>query len=602
MDKISTKEIPENPGIYIFKDKYNDPLYVGKAKNLRKRVPSYFRENTSWKIKRLISEAIEISFVTSKNEADALLAEYSFIQQYKPKYNVRLKDDKSYPYVTVTNETWPRAYVSRSINEKNINFGPFPFIGAARRSLDHLINIFPVRTCTKNVFERHQKLNKPCLLFDINKCSGPCVNAIDQESYKNMLENIENFYSGKSDMYVNNKIADMKKYSANQEYEKANEAKKLIEHLENARSTQTLMVSNTKSVDVIGIDVSNLDVVISCLLIRNGRIIGEVKKTFEPIDTKKHDEYLPQIILSIFSENQPSEEILVSHSFPFIELIQEQLSEKWVRKIELKTPKQGWKKELLNTAIIDAKELRRVVNFRRRTDLEFRTRSLEQLKNKLNLTNVPYRIEAYDISNLGPEYRVGSMVVMEDGLSKPSMYRKFHIKSFQGQDDFKSMEEVLFRRLRRLTKNNENDPSFRRKPDLILIDGGKGQLSSAKGVLDHLQLEIDVVGLAKREEEIFKPFQKESILLNKNSEALFTLQNIRDEAHRFAINENRRLRIKNFDKQTLLNIEGVGTVSSKKILDKYKSIEKLSKATYEELEEILTPNIARKIINYFNNI
>ena len=602
MDKISTKEIPENPGIYIFKDKYNDPLYVGKAKNLRKRVPSYFRENTSWKIKRLISEAIEISFVTSKNEADALLAEYSFIQQYKPKYNVRLKDDKSYPYVTVTNETWPRAYVSRSINEKNINFGPFPFIGAARRSLDHLINIFPVRTCTKNVFERHQKLNKPCLLFDINKCSGPCVNAIDQESYKNMLENIENFYSGKSDMYVNNKIADMKKYSANQEYEKANEAKKLIEHLENARSTQTLMVSNTKSVDVIGIDVSNLDVVISCLLIRNGRIIGEVKKTFEPIDTKKHDEYLPQIILSIFSENQPSEEILVSHSFPFIELIQEQLSEKWGRKIELKTPKQGWKKELLNTAIIDAKELRRVVNFRRRTDLEFRTRSLEQLKNKLNLTNVPYRIEAYDISNLGPEYRVGSMVVMEDGLSKPSMYRKFHIKSFQGQDDFKSMEEVLFRRLRRLTKNNENDPSFRRKPDLILIDGGKGQLSSAKGVLDHLQLEIDVVGLAKREEEIFKPFQKESILLNKNSEALFTLQNIRDEAHRFAINENRRLRIKNFDKQTLLNIEGVGTVSSKKILDKYKSIDKLSKATYEELEEILTPNIARKIINYFNNI
>ena len=602
MDKISTKEIPENPGIYIFKDKYNDPLYVGKAKNLRKRVPSYFRENTSWKIKRLISEAIEISFVTSKNEADALLAEYSFIQQYKPKYNVRLKDDKSYPYVTVTNETWPRAYVSRSINEKNINFGPFPFIGAARRSLDHLINIFPVRTCTKNVFERHQKLNKPCLLFDINKCSGPCVNAIDQESYKNMLENIENFYSGKSDMYVNNKIADMKKYSANQEYEKANEAKKLVEHLENARSTQTLMVSNTKSVDVIGIDVSNLDVVISCLLIRNGRIIGEVKKTFEPIDTKKHDEYLPQIILSIFSENQPSEEILVSHSFPFIELIQEQLSEKWGRKIELKTPKQGWKKELLNTAIIDAKELRRVVNFRRRTDLEFRTRSLEQLKNKLNLTNVPYRIEAYDISNLGPEYRVGSMVVMEDGLSKPSMYRKFHIKSFQGQDDFKSMEEVLFRRLRRLTKNNENDPSFRRKPDLILIDGGKGQLSSAKGVLDHLQLEIDVVGLAKREEEIFKPFQKESILLNKNSEALFTLQNIRDEAHRFAINENRRLRIKNFDKQTLLNIEGVGTVSSKKILDKYKSIEKLSKATYEELEEILTPNIARKIINYFNNI
>ena len=415
-----------------------------------------------------------------------------------------------------------------------------------------------------------------------------------------MLKNIKNFYSGKSDIYVDNKISEMKSFSENQEYEKANEAKKLIDHLENARSTQTLMVSNTKSVDVIGIDVSNLDVVISCLLIRSGRIIGEVKKTFEPIDTKKHDEYLPQIILSIFSENQPSEEILVSHSFPYIDLIQEELTKKWGRKITLKTPKQGWKKELLDTAIIDAKELRRVVNFRRRTDLEFRTRSLEQLKNKLNLISIPYRIEAYDISNLGPDYRVGSMVVMEDGLSKPSMYRKFHIKSFQGQDDFKSMEEVIFRRLKRLTKDSENDPSFRRKPDLILIDGGKGQLSSAKGVIDHLQLDIDIVGLAKREEEIFKPFNKESILLNKNSEALFTLQNIRDEAHRFAINENRRLRIKNFDKQTLLTIEGVGTVSSKKVLDKFKTMEKLSNATYEELEEIVSPNIARKIYRHFN--
>ena len=218
------------------------------------------------------------------------------------------------------------------------------------------------------------------------------------------------------------------------------------------------------------------------------------------------------------------------------------------------------------------------------------------------MKNIPYRIEAYDISNLGPDYRVGSMVVMEDGLSKPSMYRKFHIKSFQGQDDFKSMEEVLFRRLKRLTKNTENDPSFRRKPDLILIDGGKGQLSSAKGVIDHLQLDIDIVGLAKREEEIFKPFKKDSIMLNKNSEALFTLQNIRDEAHRFAINENRRLRIKNFDKQTLLTIEGVGTISSKKVLDKFKTIEKLSKATYQDLEEIVSPNIARKIYTHFNGL
>ena len=544
MQKIVNKEIPNEPGIYIFKDNYSEPLYVGKAKNLRKRVPSYFSKQSSWKVKRLVSEASELSFIVSKNETDALLAEYSFIQEYKPKYNVQFKDDKSYPYITLTNDIWPRAYISRKINSKNSNFGPFPFVGSAKRSLDHLINIFPVRTCSNTVFYRHQKLNKPCLLFDIDKCSGPCIEAINKDEYSKFTNGLKDFYSGKSDKYINKKIVEMKDYSNKQEYEKANETKKLINHLENARTTQTLLVDNKQSVDVLGIDIDNLDVVISCLLIRNGRIIGEVKKTLEPIDTEEYNEYLPQVILSIFSENEPSEEILVSHNFPYSEIIAKELSNKWTKNIELKTPKRGWKKDLLDTAIIDAKEIRRVVNFRRRTDLEFRTQSLEQLKNNLGLVKIPYRIEAYDISNLGDKFRVGSMVVMEDGICKPSMYRKFHIKSFEGQDDFKSMEEVLFRRLKRLNKNNEIDKSFKKYPDLILVDGGKGQLSSAKSIIDHFQLDIELVALAKKEEELYLPNRKEPYLLNKDSEALFLLQNIRDEAHRFALKENRRLRAK----------------------------------------------------------
>ena len=473
-----------------------------------------------------------------------MLAEYSFIQEYKPKYNVQFKDDKSYPYVTLTNEEWPRAYISRKINSKNNNFGPFPFVGSAKRSLDHLINIFPVRTCTNTVFNRHQKLNKPCLLFDIEKCSGPCIGAIEKVEYTKLTKKLKDFYTGKSDKYINEKKIDMKNYSQKQEYEKANQAKNLINHLENARTTQTLLVDNKKSVDVLGVDIDNLDVVISCLLIRNGRIIGEVKKTLEPIDTSDYNEYLPQVILSVFSENEPSEEILVSHNFPYSEVIEKELSKKWSKKIKVKTPQRGWKKDLLDTAIIDAIEIRRVVNFRRRTDLEFRSQSLEQLKNNLSLKNIPYRIEAYDISNLGDKYRVGSMVVMEDGICKPSMYRKFHIKSFEGQDDFRSMEEVLFRRLKRLNKNNENDKSFKKTPDLILVDGGKGQLSSVKGVIDHFELDIDLVAIAKKEEELFLPNRKEPYLLNKDSEALFLLQNIRDEAHSFALQENRRLRAK----------------------------------------------------------
>ena len=454
MEKINTKEVPNEPGIYVFKDKYEEPLYVGKAKNLRKRVPSYFSNQSSWKIKRLSLEAKEVSFVVAKNEADALLAEYSFIQEYKPKYNVQFKDDKSYPYITLTNDEWPRAYISRKINSENNNFGPFPFVGSAKRSLDHLIIIFPVRTCTDAVFKRHTKLNKACLLYDIDKCSGPCIGAIDKNEYIDLTKNITNFYSGKSDKFINEKISEMNLYSKNQEYEKANEAKKLIEHLENARTTQTLLVENKKSVDVLGIDIDNLDVVVSCLLIRNGRIIGEVKKIIEPLDSEKINDYLPEVILSIFSENEPSVEILVSHNFPYTDIISNELSNKWSKKIEVNIPKRGWKKDLLDTAIIDAKELRRVVNFRRRTDLEFRSQSLEQLKNNLGLKNIPYRIEAYDISNIGDEHRTGSMVVMEDGICKPSMYRKFHIKSFKGQDDFKSMEEVIFRRLKRLNKKD----------------------------------------------------------------------------------------------------------------------------------------------------
>ena len=600
MEKISLNEIPNKPGIYIFKDDYDEPIYVGKAKNLRKRVPSYFNKNTSWKTKRLTSEAKSIAFVVSENEANALLAEYSFIQEYKPKYNIQFKDDKSYPYVTITNAEWPRAFVTRNIQQQNINFGPFPFIGAAKRSLDHLINIFPVRTCTKNTFDRHNKLNKPCLLYEIDKCSGPCVDLINKNDYKDLLSNLKEFYRGNSDTYINQKIEEMTIHSNKQEFEEANKIKITLKHLENARVNQTLMTSNDKNVDVIGIDIGRYDVVLSCLLIRNGRIVGEVKNNFEPMNVKDYENYLPQIIINLFEKNMPSNEVLVSHEFPLSETIQKKLENKWNKKITLSNPKRGWKKDLLNTAINDAKELRRVADLKRRSDLEFRSLSLEQLQHKLNLKKIPYRIEAYDISNLGDKFRVGSMVVMEDGIPKPSMYRKFHIKSFKGQDDFRSMEEIIFRRAKRLINNKEKDQSFRRNPDLILIDGGKGQLSKAKSVIDHFKLDIDVIGIAKKEEELFTPNKKSSIILNSNSEALFILQNIRDEAHRFAIQENRRLRLKDLDIDTIFEIKGVTKTSIAILLDKYKTLNKLSTASYIELTNLVEDKQAKKVYEYFN--
>ena len=600
MDKLNTNEIPESPGVYIFKDKYDEPIYIGKAKNLRNRVVTYFNSNSTWKVKRLVSEAKNISFVLSKNEANALLAEYSLIQEYKPKYNIQFKDDKSYPYVTITKDKWQRVYVSRNIDKKNLNFGPFPYIGAARRSLDHLINIFPLRTCNDNTFNRHNSLGKPCLLFEIEKCSAPCVNKIDEKDYQHLVNSIKNFYKGNSDQFITEKIIEMNNYSEKQEYEKANKIKKLIQHLENARINQTLMTANDKNVDVIGMDIGKYDVVATCLFIRNGRIVGEIKKSFEPINTDEFNDYLPQIIFNIYSNEEPASELIVSHSFINKEDVEKELSHIWKRKINIQIPQRGWKRDLLLTALEDAAELRRVTDLKRRKDLEFRSQSLEQLKNKLNLKNIPYRIEAYDISNLGDKFRVGSMVVMEDGLTKPSMYRKFHIKSFEGQDDFRSMEEMIFRRIKRLNNTNETDQSFKRLPDLILIDGGKGQLSKAKSVIDYFKLEIDVIGLAKKEEELFLPNRKESIKLNKNSEALFILQNIRDEAHRFAITENRRLRLKDLDINSSLKIKGVSKKSLEKLNKKYNSLTEISNATFDDLSEILDENEVNKVFKYFN--
>lgn len=601
MKKLNNNEIPEKSGIYIFKDKYEEPIYVGKAKNLRKRVPTYFSTSSSWKVKRLVNEAEDISFVISKNEANALLAEYSFIQKYKPKYNVQFKDDKSFPYVTITNDEWPRVMVTRNLNNKQINFGPFPFIGSAKRSLDHLINIFPVRTCSNSIFDRHQKLNKPCLLYDIEKCSGPCIEKIDKTTYSQYLDDIKKFYQGNSEAFIDEKISEMKTYSKNLEFEKAQKSKQLIQHLENARITQTLMTAKNSNVDVIGVNIGQYDVVLSCLIIRNGRIVGEVKNTFEPLNLDEIDSYMPQIILSLFDKNTPSNEILVSHNISEISSLKILLEDKWQKEIKVNYPKKGWKKDLLDTALEDALELRRISDLKRRSDLEFRSLSLEQLKSKLNLKEIPYRIEAYDISNLGDKFRVGSMVVFEDGISKPSMYRRFHIKTFEGQDDFRSMEEIVFRRIKRLKNEKEVDQSFRRKPNLILIDGGKGQLGKAKSVLDHFELDIDVIGLAKKEEEVFLPTLKKSVILNKNSEALFVLQNIRDEAHRFAITENKRLRVRELDLIDVLSIKGVSQSSIEILFNTHKTLNKISKLSIIKLGEIVSEQEAEKIYNYFHN-
>ena len=601
MDKIKSSEVPSKPGIYIFKDSEGSALYIGKAKNLRRRVITYFNKNSSWKVKRLTNEASEISFFVSQSESDALLAEYSFIQEHKPKYNIQFKDDKSYPYISLTDHEWPRALVTRTLNDKYINFGPFPFVGAARRSLDHLINIYPVRTCSETVFKRHTKLNKPCLLYDIGKCSGPCVDNILIEAYRDHMNEIKKFYKGYSEEIINQKSDIMNDQSARQDYEGAGKTRDLIKHLESARETQVLMTTKKDSVDVVAINIGKYDVLASCLKVRNGRVVGEIKKTSEPLDPLDIDEYFAELIISLVSDQNPSGVILLSHEFKDKESVEEVITLQTGVKTVIEYPKRGWKKEILLTVLKDCEEMRRVQSLKRRTDLEFRSLSLEQLMNHLKLPSIPYRIEAYDISNIGSKNRVGSMVVMEDGIPKSSMYRIFHIKSFQGQDDFKCMEEVLFRRMGRLSKmESEKDISFKKVPDLIVIDGGKGQLNAANKVLTHFKINIPIIGLAKKNEEVFLLKKQNSIILPRDSEALFVLTTIRDEAHRFAIKEHRRLRLKSINKNDLLSIEGIGEKTVSDLFKEFESLSKISKASYDDLLVMLKPSIAKKVYEFFN--
>ena len=602
MDKVPNSEIPNKPGIYIFKDENQTPLYVGKAKDIRKRVGSYFNPNSPWKIKRLVSEATELSFLISKSESDALLAEYSFIQEYQPKYNIQFKDDKSYPYISITNHEWSRVLVTRNLINKNLNFGPFAFVGSARKSLDHLINIYPVRTCNESVFNRHKRLEKPCLLYDIDKCCGPCVDLVSKEKYNNFLKEIEKFYRGHSDELISGRMALMDEQSSNQDYEEAAKTRDLIGHLEGARESQILMTSDKHSVDVIAVDIGKFDVIASCVKVRKGRVVGEKKMKIEPLEPSDIESYISELIVSMIQDEDSAELILLNHSIQNKKDIEKIVSKKTQKKTVIEYPKKGWKKEILNTIIVDAEEMRRISNLKRRTDLEFRTLSLEQVMNYLSLPKIPYRIEAYDISNIGQSDRVGSMVVMEDGLIKTSLNRIFHIKSFSGQDDFKSIEEVLFRRLKRLdSKGINSDVSFNKVPDLILIDGGKGQLTSATKVAAHFNIEVPIIALAKKNEEVYLPNRHSPIKLPNDSEAFNILTTIRDEAHRFALSEHRRLRVKSLKKHDLLSIQGVGNKTLEKLINEFGSLTKISQASYDELVVVVKPSIAERVYEFFNS-
>ncbi|MDG1990079.1 MAG: excinuclease ABC subunit UvrC, partial [Dehalococcoidia bacterium] len=578
-------------------------IYVGKAKNLRKRVKSYFRTSDSpqhTKTNQLVKNITKIDYLITENESEALILEASLIREKKPKYNIRLKDDKNFPYLKINlNEQWPKVSITRNIDDDGCRyFGPFTSPGSARKNLEILNKLFPWRSCTKKITGKDER---PCLDYFINRCIAPCTSFCTKDEYDQVIEQTIQFMEGKTDYVTTSLKIAMENASKNLEYEKAGKIRdqiKSIKMLENHQST----VSSTINLeaDAIAIVQENNQIQYNVLHFRGNRIISaDGNQIFDELN-KNDDEIINYFILQYYSKkNPPPKNIFINISLKNKTTIELYLSKISDKKILISKPIKGFKKRLIDLSIENAKEglLKKII-----TDDYSPTNIQQGLKiimDELQLSNLPKRIECYDISHIQGSDMVGSMVVFENGLPKKSEYRRFKIKSLQSQDDYLAIKEIFSRRLLRLEDQVKKDKdSWKKKPDLVVIDGGKGQLNAAIEILLETGIkDITICGLAKRNEDIYVADLDEPISLKHGTPGLTLMQRIRDEAHRFAITYHRKLRSKRQIKSILDNIDGIGKFKKELLLKNFSSLEKLKKASKEELAAIngISPSLASKI-------
>ena len=602
--KEQLRLIPESPGSYQYYDKDNNIIYVGKAKNLKRRVSSYFnKKHDSVKLKIMVPQIERIEFIITNSEIEALILESHLIKKYKPKYNVLLKDDKKFPYFLITKEDYPRILVTRKRNKNPIEgkyFGPYTNGKSMYTTLDLLKKLFPLKQCKTPKFK-----DRPCIYYQIGRCMAPCQKLISSDDYKKLIKNVELFLSGKQMQLVDELKSMMEKYAENQEYEKAAKYRDSYFDVLKTIEKQKVVYENTNiNQDIISISSDDYMGGISLLQIRDGRLTN--KKDFE---ISKSDYDSNEEIISFFLKEYylmsgefdiPSEII-----FPYkLNSDDKQMFEDWL------SSKKGSKvvinpgKLKKNNDIIELALKNSTYHLE-----EMKVKSLQELQNnynetgsyiqeKLGLKNFPHVVECFDISHIQGTNTVASMVSFYNGMPKKSEYKKFKIKSVPDgkPDDFQSMKEVVTRRYSRLL--NESLPF----PDLIIIDGGKGQLSSAVEILNELGVKNqDIVSLAKRIEEVFIPNNSQSVIFPINSPALFFFQRIRDEAHRFAITFHRKLREKEATHSQLDEIKGLFSKNKKLLIEKYSSVQKISKLTKEELMLLLSKNQASLVYNYFNS-
>ena len=621
-----TGTIPELPGSYQFKDIHGRVIYVGKASNLRQRLSNYFQDPAQLhpRTAQMVSTAESVEWVTVRNEVEALILEFSLIKQHHPRFNVRLRDDKSYPFLAVTtDEEWPRAVVMRGRTRKGSRyFGPYPHAYAIRDTLDLLLRTFPIRTCSQGKFNQHNKLGRPCLLFHIEKCSGPCVGEVSADAYSELVKEFCDFLDGDTDEVVAKLQDDMNKAATALEYEKAARLRDRLQSVAKAIEKQQIVGEKSEDIDLIGIAQDELEAAIQIFYVRKGRVGGRKGFILDKVEDLSQSGLIDRIIEALYGDEPVlgvPKMVLVPDLPLAMATYEEWLSFQRGSKVEIRIPQRGDKRELHELVTRNASEEFLRHRMKRSADHNARSRALTEIQDLLGLPEAPLRIECYDMAHLqGTDY-VGSMVVLEDGLPAKREYRRFKVKEVPGNDDYAAMEEVLTRRFTAYIEEREQpietdeltqqqkprSKKFVYPPQLLLVDGGKGQLAVAERVLKNLGLEdeIPVASLAKRFEEVFIPGQSDPVEVPRGSDALFMLQRIRDEAHRFANSFHRELRDKRMVSSALDGIPGLGEARKKRIIKAFGGVTAVKKASLEELKihTWLPEEVALAIFNKFHD-
>jgi excinuclease ABC subunit C len=579
--------IPDAPGSYQFLDAEGRVIYVGKAKSLRSRLSNYFAPPAalSERTYQMVQSAERVEWIVAKNEVEAFFLEFNLIKRHKPRFNIRLKDDKSYPYLAVTlDEEWPRAMVMRGQHRKGVRyFGPYAHAYAIRETLDLLLRTFPIRTCTNPKFDRHHRLGRPCLYAHIEKCAAPCVGDIDTEEYARLVQDLLDFLDGEHEPVLRRLEERMKNASDQLEFELAARVRDQITSVHKAIERQQMVGSREEDYDLIGLDEDPLEASVQIFFVRKGRVVGRKGLVVDKVEDVETPALVARVVEQLYADAPPGEvprEILVPVEPDDLDLYEEFLSLNRGSKVRIRVPRRGSKRELLATATLNARESFARHKLRRASDHNARARALLALQEALDLPEAPLRIECFDISHIQGTEIVASMVVMEDGIAKRSDYRRFKVKTLDQQDDFASMEEVLTRRFRNYLRERDEGAQagkrFSYPPNLLVVDGGKGQLNVAVRVLEELGLEdISVASLAKKFEEVYLPNRSEPVRIPRDSEALYLLQQVRDEAHRFAITYHRQLRGKKMTTSALDGIPGLGPGRKTRLMRELGSVKKL---------------------------